>query len=697
MPVPGPMTLRVVLSTDDIPDGDIALSKWASVSSGIMLGRTTAGIGSIEQLTATQVKSLLTLEDADIVTIYNTGVPQVSGAERTAGTETALRTFSPADIASMAGTHGGAGTDHGTLSGLADDDHTQYLLADGTRTLSGNLTITGTVDGRDIAADGAALDALAGAEPNPDVVSQAEAEAGVATTERIWTAQRVAQAIAALGGGGGVTDHGALTGLADDDHTQYLLADGTRALTGDLNVGSFGIISTVGNIHLALPDAAGANKVVIEDSGAIEQAAIDSDGNLTLNGTVDGRDIATDGSKLDGISAGADVTSTVLGTVTGDVTFSGTVSSIAAGVVGTTEIADEAVTTAKLQHIPTARFLGRNTTGVGDVESLDMATARTLLNVEDGATADQSNAEIETAYNTQVAQVSAGEKTAGTETAVRRFSPKDVADMAGTHGGGGGGSDAATVSVKKASAGTINIGQVVYAAGYDAGVTVELADSDLDTTIPPIGVASASTTTSGGEVVTNGSVSGFDTSAFTRGKYVYLDTTAGGLTETRPNQPFVWRVGTVLYSHATAGIIEVNLEQVPGYYVDRLYVRSGSTLATHTEQCSDHIQHTGTVQKVVWASRSGIYNSDSSNYVTLDVQNVDNSNASFLANPYNTDTAVDGNLDIGENDLGTLNSTTANLAVTKGDRIQRVWTATGSPGNAGWTTSFIHLHIRPDN
>ena len=41
-----------------------------------------------------------------------------------------------------------------------------------------------------------------------DVVSQAEAEAGTATTERVWTAQRVAQAIAALesggGGGGGV-------------------------------------------------------------------------------------------------------------------------------------------------------------------------------------------------------------------------------------------------------------------------------------------------------------------------------------------------------------------------------------------------------------------------------------------------------------------------------------------------------------
>lgn len=32
--------------------------------------------------------------------------------------------------------------------------------------------------------------------------------------------------------GGGVTDHGDLTGLGDDDHTQYSLVDGTRAFTG---------------------------------------------------------------------------------------------------------------------------------------------------------------------------------------------------------------------------------------------------------------------------------------------------------------------------------------------------------------------------------------------------------------------------------------------------------------------------------
>lgn len=43
------------------------------------------------------------------------------------------------------------------------------------------------------------------------IVSQAEAEAGTATTVRRWTAQRVAQAIAALGGGGSSAAEDALT------------------------------------------------------------------------------------------------------------------------------------------------------------------------------------------------------------------------------------------------------------------------------------------------------------------------------------------------------------------------------------------------------------------------------------------------------------------------------------------------------
>ena len=168
-------------------------------------------------------------------------------------------------------------TDHSDLTGLSDDDHTQYLLADGSRTLSGNLTVTGTVDGRDVAADGTKLDGIeAGATADqtaseileaiktvdgPDSGLDADTLDGnqAADFEPVGTtathaADNDIHVVAGTATGqvatwnnstgaweAQVTDHGALTGLADDDHSQYLLADGTRAantlvVNGDFSV-----------------------------------------------------------------------------------------------------------------------------------------------------------------------------------------------------------------------------------------------------------------------------------------------------------------------------------------------------------------------------------------------------------------------------------------------------------------------------
>lgn len=63
-----------------------------------------------------------------------------------------------------------------------------------------------------------------------------------------------------LAGGGGVTDHGALTGLGDDDHTQYVLVNGTRAMTGDLTINKT-------NPYLYLkPTDASSPAVLLKDS-----------------------------------------------------------------------------------------------------------------------------------------------------------------------------------------------------------------------------------------------------------------------------------------------------------------------------------------------------------------------------------------------------------------------------------------------
>ena len=57
-------------------------------------------------------------------------------------------------------------------------------------------------------------------------------------------------------------------------------------------------------------------------------------------------------------------------------------------------IDNDAVTFAKMQNIDTARILGRDTSGSGTVEQLTAAETRIMLNVENGATADQTASEI---------------------------------------------------------------------------------------------------------------------------------------------------------------------------------------------------------------------------------------------------------------------------------------------------------------
>jgi len=176
-------------------------------------------------------------------------------------------------------------------------------------------------------------------EPQPPPPTAAELTAGAEATPRALSPADIHSMIDthAPGGGGGVTDHGALTGLADDDHTQY--HNDTRG-----------------------------------DARYYTQAQVDS-----------------------GLSGKSDTGHTH---TLSDVTDSGALAAL--DTISATEIDAGAVTNAKLADVATDTIKGRTTAGTGDVEDLTPAQARGILNVEDGATADQTGAEIKAAYEAEL-------------------------------------------------------------------------------------------------------------------------------------------------------------------------------------------------------------------------------------------------------------------------------------------------------
>lgn len=101
------------------------------------------------------------------------------------------------------------GVDHGGLAGLSDNDHPQYLLVADIDDTPVNGEVAQPISSN------WAFDHVAAADPHPGY--------------RLESADHTHQS---AGAQGGQLDHGlALTGLTDDDHTQYVLNDGTRATT----------------------------------------------------------------------------------------------------------------------------------------------------------------------------------------------------------------------------------------------------------------------------------------------------------------------------------------------------------------------------------------------------------------------------------------------------------------------------------
>jgi hypothetical protein len=117
-----------------------------------------------------------------------------------------------------------------------------------------------------------------------------------------------------------------------------------------------------------------------------------------------------------------------------------------------------------------------------------------------------------------------------------------------------------SVEVRNDSGSTINKGAPVYISGTHASgkPTVALADNDGTSTVPAIGLVMDDIADEAeGFVVLTGLITGLATDTYSSGDPLYLSSTAGGLTTTRPTATSekVQKVGFVTRSHASAGSI----------------------------------------------------------------------------------------------------------------------------------------------
>jgi len=150
------------------------------------------------------------------------------------------------------------------------------------------------------------------------------------------------------------------------------------------------------------------------------------------------------------------------------------------------------------------------------------------------------------------------------------------------------GSPTVKILAQKGSAGTINPGDVVYMSGFDSGdgvIEVELADSDNSSAMPSIGIAedTIDQTTTGSVIVVGPAT--VNTTGESVGDGIYVDTTPGTWTTTRPTgtTTAIQRLGTISKIGASgtvfvAGALRSN--DVPNLEDAKFWVGNASNVAT---------------------------------------------------------------------------------------------------------------------
>jgi len=195
----------------------------------------------------------------------------------------------------------------------------------------------------------------------------------------------------------------------------------------------------------------------------------------------------------------------------------------------------------------------------GSGETYDLSASTNGLNVDlnllSTSAADDSTVQLTAGSNITLTRNSATEITVGVSSSPTFTGDVTAPDFIGDLNG------AVRFAAKNASGSTLLKGKVVSITGVSGNeTTVDLADADNASARPAFGLVYADANNNAAvEVVTLGELAGLNTSAFSEGDTLYVDTTAGGLTTTPPTGEAadIQNIGRVIRSHASAGIIRV--------------------------------------------------------------------------------------------------------------------------------------------
>ena len=336
--------------TLSIADAAVALTKLVNIATASILGRVTGGAGSPEVLTATQATALL-----NVFTTALKGLVPPSGG----GTANYLR----AD-GSWAPPPGAGTSDHGALTGLGDDDHTQYHndTRGDVRYYTKTLLDSGQLDTRYYteAEVLAAFAAIVHTHPSTQINDSSVAG------RNMLTAADVAAQTALLNNFTSV-----LKGLAPPSGggtTNYLRADGTWAAPPGTTTGAHGTLTGLGNDdHTQYHNNARGDARYPPNTRSISAGAgLSGGGNLSAD-----RSLQLDTANSRNVDHAA-VQITTAGGLQGGGTIEAT---------RTLSIQDNGVSRAHLADMAQNRVLGRISTGAGDPEDLTMTQLTGLLNL----------------------------------------------------------------------------------------------------------------------------------------------------------------------------------------------------------------------------------------------------------------------------------------------------------------------------